>query len=261
MYIHQTWCDDNLPSNWYDNTKKWKDFAKEHKYEYKFWTDQDNVDFLNQNDYSDILTLFMSGQLLGIHKAHIMRTLYMKHFGGVYLDITLGPGEFQFTQLLFQHLQQPYECLFVPKWNGVLNTTYSQSFFISEPNHPLWDKMLAEQIDRCKNMIVEENGSILRNSKVHDVTGHNVFSTIIGLGIKHYHYPILVLPYDHVFHQDNPYLVWSNILDSSRHTWKQWDSHLTNKVNRLWKYKDLVLIVLLILFVCIFALSLMNVWK
>ena len=81
--IHQTWRDSNIPSKAMFCINSWRHLN--HDYEYKFWTDKDIHDFVDDfyPEFSSKLNNFKKG----IIKADFFRLLALYHFGGIYADI------------------------------------------------------------------------------------------------------------------------------------------------------------------------------
>ena len=80
--IHQTWKNGNLDeeqSLWVNSIKK--AFPN---YEYKFWTDEDNLQFIRLK-HPEFLKFYE--ELNAVEKTDFIRHLYIYNFGGIYLDI------------------------------------------------------------------------------------------------------------------------------------------------------------------------------
>jgi len=92
--IHQTWKTTDIPEEWVPYVEKVK--ALNPDWEYKFWTDQDNEDFI-KNEFPDLYSIYM-GLSKDIMRAHVIRYLIMYKMGGVYLDLdyeVLEPFDFK----------------------------------------------------------------------------------------------------------------------------------------------------------------------
>lgn len=78
--IHQTWKNGEL------NKSEWISSVKNvfHDYEYKFWSDEKNDEFIRLN-YPEFYSFFKD--LLPVEKIDFIRYLYIYHYGGIYLDV------------------------------------------------------------------------------------------------------------------------------------------------------------------------------
>ena len=81
--IHQTWKDSNIPTKAVFCTNSWRSINQD--YEYRFWTDKDIFDFVD-NFYPQF-TSRLNNFEQGIIKADFFRLLVLYHFGGIYADI------------------------------------------------------------------------------------------------------------------------------------------------------------------------------
>lgn len=81
--IHQTWKTKDLPINFEIGQTSW--LENHPSWEYKFWTDQDNLDFIK--DHYPCYLQFYKDMPLAISKVDFVRYLYMHNYGGVYADM------------------------------------------------------------------------------------------------------------------------------------------------------------------------------
>jgi len=92
--IHQIWIGDNpLPKEWVQTVK---DFASDHAYKYKLWTDASAKD-LDMDAIPGLKKLYasFSSELAG--RADILRLLILYKYGGVYIDadtVVMKPEKF-----------------------------------------------------------------------------------------------------------------------------------------------------------------------
>ena len=142
--IHQTWKDEQVPASLAACQESWKRFNPD--WEYRLWTDADN-DALVQDEFSSLLDLYRSLPR-AIHRADFARVLYLWRFGGLYVDLdieALRPA----NELLDGHSctlgTEPK--LHAERLRGVEQVVCNAAM-ASEPNHPFWEKMIAEIRDR-----------------------------------------------------------------------------------------------------------------
>ena len=142
--IHQTWKDEQVPASLAACQESWKRFNPD--WEYRLWTDADN-DALVQDEFSSLLDLYRSLPR-AIHRADFARVLYLWRFGGLYVDLdieALRPA----NELLDGH-----SCTLGTEPNVHAERlrggeqVVCNAAMASEPNHPFWEKMIAEIRDR-----------------------------------------------------------------------------------------------------------------
>ncbi|MBD0361664.1 MAG: hypothetical protein ICV55_02580 [Coleofasciculus sp. C3-bin4] len=81
--IHQTWKDQNLPVEVAAFQQTWK--ANHPNWEYRFWTDEDNREFL-QTHYSWFLPIYDSYENK-ICRVDAVRYFILSYYGGVFIDL------------------------------------------------------------------------------------------------------------------------------------------------------------------------------
>ena len=82
--IHQTWYKKNLPDGIKRNVEKIKKLNPD--YEYRFYDDNDILDFIKKNYDSETLNVYKK-LVIGASKADFFRYLVIYKTGGIYLDI------------------------------------------------------------------------------------------------------------------------------------------------------------------------------
>jgi len=124
-------------------TESWKSCFP--NYEYKFWNDTQNRDFLVQH-YPWYIETYDSYEEM-VMKADAMRYFYLFHYGGIYTDID--------NECIrnFEHLLINYSIVFgAMKGNyggGNVNEGYVQnSFMYSVARHPFWLEVIFEMKKR-----------------------------------------------------------------------------------------------------------------
>ena len=81
--IHQSWKDYNVPENFQKWSETWKKFNPD--YQYKLWSDQDNLQFIN-DEFTYFLNKYNSYNH-HIKKVDAVRYFYMYKYGGIYCDL------------------------------------------------------------------------------------------------------------------------------------------------------------------------------
>ncbi|MFA9472604.1 MAG: glycosyltransferase, partial [Deltaproteobacteria bacterium] len=142
--IHQTWKDEQVPASLAPYQESWKRLHPE--WEYRLWTDADN-DALVEKEFSSLLDLYRSLPR-AIHRADFARVLYLWRFGGLYVDLdiaALRPAD----ELLDGHhcMLGTEPKLHAERLRGV-DQVVCNAAMASEPNHPFWEKMIAEIRER-----------------------------------------------------------------------------------------------------------------
>ncbi|MDB5119779.1 MAG: glycoside transferase family 32 [Sphingobacteriales bacterium] len=81
--IHQTWIDSTLPNHMSILSETWK--AKHPGWQYVFWTDQMNRDFIKEY-HSDFLRIY-DGYPHNIQRVDAVRYFILYRMGGVFIDL------------------------------------------------------------------------------------------------------------------------------------------------------------------------------
>lgn len=84
--IHQTYANNSIPDRWRKAQKSCIELHPD--YEYMFWTDEDNVAFI-EREYSWFLDTFR-GYPHNIQRADAIRYFILAHYGGIYVDLDNG---------------------------------------------------------------------------------------------------------------------------------------------------------------------------
>ena len=84
--LHQTWKDVHVPEKWQAAQKSCIDAHPE--YVYKLWTDQDGLNFLQQ-EYPWFLNTYLSYPH-SIQRVDALRYFILHTYGGIYLDLDVG---------------------------------------------------------------------------------------------------------------------------------------------------------------------------
>jgi hypothetical protein len=138
--IHQTWKDERVPPSLAPYQESWKRLNPE--WEYRLWTDADN-DALVLDEFPSLLDLYRSLPR-PIHRADFARLLYLRRFGGLYVDLdieALKPAD---------SILDGRSCLLgcepelhARRLRGI-DRVVCNAAMASEPGHPFWEKMIEE---------------------------------------------------------------------------------------------------------------------
>ncbi|HQM28620.1 MAG TPA: glycosyltransferase [Syntrophales bacterium] len=127
--IHQTWKNKDVPKEFIPFQKKVKGLHPD--WEYKLWTDEDNLTFVKQY-FQDFYSTYISLPS-NIMRADMIRYFIMYRIGGIYLDLDyemLKPFD-----LLDYGLVLPYNR---SKSFGDAYDGFGNCIFGSAPGHPFW---------------------------------------------------------------------------------------------------------------------------
>ncbi len=83
--IHQTWKDENIPSEWQTFSLTWKKFNPQ--WDYILWTNESSRLFVKEY-YPDFLSVY-DNYPFDIQRADAIRYLVLHHFGGLYVDLDM----------------------------------------------------------------------------------------------------------------------------------------------------------------------------
>lgn len=140
--IHQSWKTNDVPEPWLALQRTWQSLHP--AYEYHFWTDADNRDFIERHA-PDFLALY-DGYPLAIQRAELARYLILRHHGGLYVDIdfeALRPMDdlFAGASLIFG-LEPASHAAREPVRTRGLSRIVCNAWMASQPEHPFWDHLL-----------------------------------------------------------------------------------------------------------------------
>lgn len=145
--IHQTWRDhdlpvpNNLPESWKRLNPDW---------EYRFWTDADLADFVEQ-EYPDIWPLFQASRK-PVQKADIARYLILHCYGGIYADIDtecVGTLDVLADETRVVLSQEPVEHWHHAEIRGMDMIVFN-GVMASPKGHPFWLDVMA-MLHRCRH--------------------------------------------------------------------------------------------------------------
>lgn len=190
--IHQTWKDlTSIPTVYAGYTQEWKNLHPE--YVFKMYTDADNLLFITTNfpQYLQMYNAFPHN----IQRVDLVRYLYLKFYGGVYIDMDIAPFKSMDPLLNDQTLVFPLLT------DGTKHVT--NAWMASTENNPFWDNLLAA-ICVAKSA----TGNVVAD--VHRTTGSVVLSSVVAVtrGVS-----LLPRITYHSFH-------WSNTIPTDASTFK-----------------------------------------
>jgi mannosyltransferase OCH1-like enzyme len=140
--IHQSWKTNDVPEPWLVLQRTWRSLHPD--YEYHFWTDADNRDFIVRHcpEYLDLY----DGYPLAIHRAELARYLVLRHHGGLYVDLDFEALKslddlLSGASLLFG-LEPASHAAREPVRARGLARIVCNALMASAPGHPFWDHFL-----------------------------------------------------------------------------------------------------------------------
>ncbi len=146
--IHQTWKSSSIPDRFRRYRESWKNLHPD--YELRLWTDDDNNKFVRE-EFPEIWKLYLSLPH-GVHRADLLRCLYLWKFGGLYVDLDI-----QCLRRVDELLNQSGKCaiscepnIHAKKLHGI-SRLLSNAAMASIPNHPIWLEMVSEIENRASD--------------------------------------------------------------------------------------------------------------
>ena len=121
--IHQTWKTREIPEQWQSAVESVKLIHPD--YEYILWTDETMTEFV-KSTYPDFYPNYLNYKY-NIQRCDAFRYLVLYKYGGIYLDMDIACKK-KIDGLLH------YDLVLAKSSN--ISTTYTNSFFMCEPEHP-----------------------------------------------------------------------------------------------------------------------------
>jgi autotransporter strand-loop-strand O-heptosyltransferase len=152
--IHQTYKTNDLPTEISEVVQRLKDMNP--TFEYKFYNDNDCVEFIKENYDEETLNLYLSiNPNYGSAKSDFFRYLLMYKVGGVYLDIK------SCTTKPLEEVLLPTDEYLLTHWEGLDWADELKYYFgefqnwhiICKPNHPFLKRVIEIVKDNIKNYI------------------------------------------------------------------------------------------------------------
>jgi len=175
--IHQTWKTKDVPEEWKESQEKWKDLYPD--YEYKLWTDEDNLNFI-KNDYPEYLDMFLNYKY-NIQRADVIRYFILQKYGGIYSDLDIVPIK-KIPDNMFT------SGVMLMRVNNISSNPITNALMVSNgKNNPFWKSMIDEAKKRSENLPWYIFG---KHNKVIYSTGPHLISSVA----ENYKEPITLLP-------------------------------------------------------------------
>lgn len=139
--IHQTWKSVDVPQPFAGFQAAWR--ALHPSFEYRLWTDADNDRFVSA-EFPELYELYRSFPR-EIYRADLARCLYLKRFGGVYVDLDIEP-----LRPVDPLLSNGDTCILGAEPESHARMHFGKSVMAcnavmaSVPGHPFWDHLLEE---------------------------------------------------------------------------------------------------------------------
>jgi mannosyltransferase OCH1-like enzyme len=123
--IHQTWKTTDIPDEWRSAVHHCKTVNK--GFEYILWTDETMDTFVKEN-YPNFYKIYKSYKY-NIQRCDAFRYLVLYKYGGVYIDMDI---------VCKQNLNNFLHYDLVLAQSSNIETSFTNSFFMSIPNHPFF---------------------------------------------------------------------------------------------------------------------------
>jgi hypothetical protein len=123
--IHQTWKNENLPSQWREYFDGW--YYKHPDFVHILWDDDDNLHLVEQH-YPEFLDAYNWLPLM-IQKTDFVRLMYLHKYGGIYADL-----DYECFENILSHLPQEQGVMLVESPLSLTEITQN-SFMIAEAGH------------------------------------------------------------------------------------------------------------------------------
>lgn len=186
------------------------------KWDYQLWTESKWMDLLDENypflksTYAKIPTM--------IQKAHMAKYLIMYHHGGMVLDMDVTP-----THELRAWMTENRELIIAKEPHG-----YAHTVMLARSKHPFF-KALLHNIVKFQPTNVTK---VFRHYDILSRTGKFPFEETVKKFEK--------LPEVHIQASERPLV--SSVLTKPASTWREWDSYVYEYAERLWQYRDKILL-------------------
>lgn len=240
--IHQTWQDDDVPAAWKSSMDQWMELAAKHGWEYKFWSDASNREFLHTH-YA-WLTDFYTAMPLGIQRSHIMRYLYMFHFGGLYVDLNLEPKGDR-TMNLIKSIRVSNEVVLAQERHMDDYLYVSTSFMMSVPKHIFFNmaiyNIVKNEFESMWTRTFRHYDVLVRTGSLYLTKQYERYQ----IENPDYAETVILLPESWIHpHGTEPSPYMSRITDGP--TWRDWDSNVSEYGQLGWKYRDIIMLIVII---------------
>ena len=159
--IHQTYIsEETIPEHWKISLLEWKrlhsssEVPIEERGEYRFWSDEDNLLFIEEN-FPDFLQTYKNFKY-PIQRADAVRYCILYKFGGIYSDLDMVPKE-----NVFNHFNNG--SVFLIKSANAENH-YTNCFMASLPKQKFWLECIEEMKKPLPKYIVGKHFTILSST-------------------------------------------------------------------------------------------------
>lgn len=144
--IHQTWKKREVPTELAILQRTW--LANHPGWEYRFWTDEDNREFL-QRHYDWFLPIY-DGYPVHIMRVDAVRCFILHHYGGVYADLDmecLKPLDpFLEGKQLVLGLEPVEHLNLIQARERSMEKIIGNAFLASRPGHPFWEHVFEQLV-------------------------------------------------------------------------------------------------------------------
>ena len=171
--IHQTWKTDRIPRRYRSFVDSWR--ANHPGWEWKLWTDKDNLQFVSAN-YPSLINLYTSFPQ-HIQRVDFIRYLILSKYGGVYVDLDLecirnieGLFNDHACILSLEHADHAQQ-------HGV-PFVVSNALMASTPGHQFFGKVISEVVAykpqplKPDLMVLESTGPLMLTRLLRELPEH-----------------------------------------------------------------------------------------
>jgi mannosyltransferase OCH1-like enzyme len=220
----------------------WKKYHPDWKY--ILWTDKMIRDYIELG-YPQFLKKFDSYKY-NIQRVDMIRYFILKDFGGIYSDLDLYP-----VCNIESHFKSNEDVYLVFSGNNYGHVT--NSFMASKPNAPIWTDVL----NNINNKLPWY--SFIKHFHIMSSTGPMFLTSIV----KKYNHNIALLPGSNfmAYNSNEDFNIvkpHAKLLPLEGKSWNSIDSHILNKLN---KYKEPVIYIIILIYIFLIVYFLKNVIK
>ena len=211
--IHQTWKDENVPPQWRDAQRSWREAHP--AWEYRFWTDTD-LEKLVREKAPQLLTLW-EAYPDHIQRVDAARYVMLFEYGGLYADLDMV--------CMRAHDDLLHCDVVLPRTTPL---GLSNQLMLGRPGHPLFREAvngLASSFTRWQRFWIPRHLRILLTTGPLYITGR--FRAHRGDSV------IRILTLDEHGHGDP---AESYVRHLKGKSWAAWDTHLLNFLHDNWKW-------------------------
>jgi len=127
-----------MPEEWIDSSRAWRDVCDNNGWEYKLWSAAEYRDFIRQH-YEWFLPVF-DGYEYDAMRCDSARYFLMYHYGGIYADLDIEPVGGRFAAFLALFEGDPSASVILSRGEG--DRVANSIMICREAHHPLWRNVI-----------------------------------------------------------------------------------------------------------------------